>query len=41
MVDSMTARCPGPVAAEQAQIISPPPLCLTVGIRAATIPQVT
>ena len=26
-VDSMTARCPGPVTAEQAQIISPPPPC--------------
>ena len=33
MVDSMTARCPDPVAAEQAQIISPPPPCLTVGMR--------
>ena len=33
MVDSMTARCPGPVAAEQAQMISPPPPCLTVGMR--------
>ena len=30
---SMTARCPGPVAAKQTQIISPPPLCLTVGMR--------
>ena len=32
MVDSITARCPGPVAAEQAQITSTPPLLLTVGV---------
>jgi len=29
----MTARCPGTVAAKQAQIITPPPLCLTPGMR--------
>jgi len=29
----MTARCPGPVTANQAQIISPPPPCLTVSMR--------
>ncbi|MEQ2233640.1 hypothetical protein ILYODFUR_023840 [Ilyodon furcidens] len=28
MVYSMTSRCPGPVAAEQAHIITPPPPCL-------------
>uniref|UniRef100_A0A3P9BP32 receptor protein-tyrosine kinase n=1 Tax=Maylandia zebra TaxID=106582 RepID=A0A3P9BP32_9CICH len=33
MVDSMTAKCPSPVAAKQAQIITPPPLCLTLGMR--------
>ena len=32
MVDSMAARRPGPVAAEQAQIVSPPPPCLTVDV---------
>ena len=26
MVDSMTARCPGPVAVKQVQIFTPPPL---------------
>lgn len=31
--DLMTARCPGPVAAEQAQIIIPTPLCFTVDMR--------
>ena len=31
MVDSMTSRCPGLVAAKQ--ILRPPPSCLTVGIR--------
>uniref|UniRef100_A0A3Q4HRL2 Phospholipase A2 receptor 1 n=1 Tax=Neolamprologus brichardi TaxID=32507 RepID=A0A3Q4HRL2_NEOBR len=30
MVDSMTARCPGPVTANRGQIITPPPHCLTV-----------
>ena len=29
----VTARCQGPVAVKQAQIISPPPPCLTVGMR--------
>ena len=33
VVDSLTARCPGPVAAEQTKMISPPPACLTVGMR--------
>jgi len=34
MVNSMmTVRCPGPVAAKEAQIITSPPLCLMVGIR--------
>jgi len=33
MVASMTARCPGPVVAKQAWIISPPPLYLIVGMR--------
>jgi len=33
MVASITAGCPGPVAEKQAQIISPPPLCLAVGMR--------
>lgn len=27
MVDSLTARCPGPMAAIRDQIISPPSLC--------------
>ena len=30
---SMTARCPDRVAAKQAQIITPPPPCLTAGMR--------
>jgi len=33
IVDTMTARCPGPVGVDQYQIISPPPLCLTVCMR--------
>ena len=33
IVNLVTAGCPGPVAAKQAQIISPPPPCLTVGMR--------
>lgn len=31
-VNSMSARCPGPVTAKQAQILTSPPLCLTVGM---------
>lgn len=30
MHDLMTARCTGPVITKQAQIITPPPPCLTV-----------
>lgn len=33
MLNLMTTRCSGPVAAKQAQIITPPPPCLTLGIR--------
>ena len=33
MVDSMTARCPAPVASKQAQIISPPSPWFTVSVR--------
>jgi len=33
IVDWKTARSPGPVAAKLAQIITPPPHCLTVGMR--------
>lgn len=33
MVDSMTARCSGPVVAKQVQIITPPPPCLTFDMR--------
>lgn len=33
LVDSVTVRCPGPEAAKQAQIITPPPPCLMVDIR--------
>lgn len=33
MGDSVTARCPGPVVAKQAQIITPPPAWSTVGVR--------
>lgn len=32
MVNSMTPRCPGPMAAKQAQIMIPPPPCFTVGM---------
>lgn len=31
MVDSITASCPSPVAAKQAQIITPTPLCYKHG----------
>ena len=33
MVDSVNSRCPGPVAAKQAQIFSPPSTSLTVAMR--------
>lgn len=33
MVKSFTAKCPTTVAARQSQIISPPLLCLTAGMR--------
>lgn len=32
MVNFMTARCSGSVSAKEAEIIPPPPLCLTVGV---------
>ena len=32
MINSMTAKCLGPLAVKQAQIISSPPPCLTVGM---------
>lgn len=30
MVNTVTGRCPDPLAAKQAQMITPPPLCMTV-----------
>lgn len=33
MVNSMTAKFPGPVAVTHAQTITSPPLCLTLGIK--------
>lgn len=32
-LDSVTTSCPGPLTTKQVEIITPPPQCLTVGIR--------
>lgn len=33
MVDSLTTRWPGPIAGAYSQILTPQPLCFTVGLR--------
>lgn len=37
MVNSMTAGCLGPMASKQVQINSPPPPCLTIGVKLVSV----